>query len=264
MFAGGPTQDIVGVYPAYRSNPPPLREITSGVDAPAGMAVDALGNLYVCNNDTSNVSVYKRGATAPFVTYTHGVANPVDVAVAADESVFVANYSSTVTVYPKGSVDPSRTLKGPPGEAPLGIAFDSGGNVFVSYVKRTGSGGSIYEYAPGQDAGSDLGIVFSGWPHGVAVDPQGNLLVAVSKAPRGSYIEIFPPGSTQRKQLITAGRQLFMLALDKHSRRLYAADFGTGNGDGGVFEFAYPSGTLITKDDQGPAGSAYGVAIDGG
>ena len=52
-----------------------------------------------------------------------------------------------------------------------------------------------------------------------------------------------------------------MIALDKAQRHLYVADFGSGNHDGGVFEFTYPGGRLITKYTKGGAAAAYGVSV---
>lgn len=271
LYAGGPIKNAVDVYPAFANNPNPVGEIVTGLSAPTGVAVDAAGNVYVCNNagkytqDKNNVwtvTVYKRGQTAPFRTYSEGVWSPVDVAVAPDGTAYIANYSSAVTVYPPNSVHPSRTLVAPSGKAPVGIALDAAGDVFVSYVNPS-SGGVVYEYAPGQDTGSNLGIVFAGDPHGLAVDRAGNLVVAVSNAPGpGSLIEVFAPGSTQLKMTMTGPFQPFMLAFSRNGRRLFAADFGSGNDDGGVFEYSYPSGTLIAKYTKGAGASAYGVAID--
>ncbi len=274
LYAGGPAQNAVGVYPARSYNPSPRMQITSGLNAPTGMAVDASGNLYVCNNagtatkrrgfgkGTWTVSVYHRGETTPFEAYTTGVWNPVDVAIASDGTVYIANYSSAVTVYPPASLQPSHSLAGPSGESPLGLAFDAQGNIYVSYVNPS-TGGAIYKYAPGQTTGSDLGIIFSGSPHGLAVDRSGNLIVAVSTAPSpGSSIEVFAPGKSHPKKTIRATFQPFMLTLGKDRHQLLVADYGSGNGDGGVFRFSYPSGTLLGEDSRGPAGSAYGVALD--
>jgi sugar lactone lactonase YvrE len=271
LYAGGPIRNAVDVYPAFANNPKPVGEIVNGLSAPTGIAVDAAGNVYVCNNaghsgkDKTNVwtvTVYKRGQTVPFRTYSDGVWSPVDVAVAPDGTVYIANYSSAVTVYPPNSVHPSRTLVAPSLQAPVGIALDATGDVFVSYVNQ-GSGGVVYKYAPGKDTGSNLGIVFAGNPHGLAVDRAGNLVVAVSNAPSpGSLIEVFAPGSTQLKMTMSGPFQPFMLAFSRNGARLFAADFGSGNDDGGVFEYAYPAGTLINKDTQGAGASAYGVAID--
>lgn len=276
LYAGGPGLNEVDALAAGANNPPPLRKIVNGMSAPTGMAVDSSGNLYVCNNSGFGarpngkgsywtVDVYKRGQLKPFESYTNGVWSPVDVAIASDGTVYIANYSSTVTVYPPGSLYSSMSLVAPSGQAPLGIAFDAKGNVYVSYVLPSG-GGSVYQYAPGQTTGTNLGITFSsgGNPHGLAFDRSGNLVVAVSRAPNsGSDIEVFAPGSTKPKRTIGGVFQPFMLAFTPNGRRLFVADYGNGNGTGGgVFKFAYPSGQLLAKDTQGAAAYAYGVALD--
>jgi sugar lactone lactonase YvrE len=275
LYAGGPNTNDVDVYDAGQDNPQPRRHITRALDAPTGMAVDALDNLYVCNNAGQSargksvywtVTVYHRGKNRPFLTYTDGVLAPVDVAVSggAYPTVYVANITTAVTVYPPNSVHPSKTLKAPMGYDPIGVALDAKDRVFVSYVPQSGSGGLIYTYPPNRARGKDLGIAFpNGSPHGVAVDAQGDLIVAVSNAPgSGSQIEIFAPGKTKPKQILTGPFQPFMVALDRNNKHLFVADYGSGNDDGGVFVYAYPSGKLLFKDTNGAAAGAYGVAID--
>lgn len=273
MYAGGPNANDVDVYSASKANPPPRRHITSALDAPTGIAVDSGGNVYICNNAGQSVpgkgvywtvTVYKHGGSKPFRAYTDGVFSPVDAAVATDGTVYIANYSSAVTVYPPGSVQYARTLQEPNGFAPIGVAFDGKGNVYVSYVPRSGSGGAIYRYRPGAIHGKDIGIPFSASPHGLAFDAQGNLIVAVSNAPSsGSEIEIFAPHSKVPKQVLTGPFQPFMVALSPNQQRLYVADYGTGNNDGGVFVYQYPGGSLLYEDTNGAAAGAYGVAVGG-
>ncbi|MBV9648459.1 MAG: hypothetical protein JO043_13410 [Candidatus Eremiobacteraeota bacterium] len=274
LFAGGPNTNAVDAYVPYAQNPPPLRQITNGLFAPTGMAVDGHGNLYVCNNAGQSlgfgtkgfwtVTVYTRHGSTPFRTYTNGVWNPVDVAVAADGTTYVANFGShVVTVYPSHSINPSKMLVAPPNSSPLGIAFDSAGRVYVSYVLRSGGAGSIYVYNASQTHGKNIGIAFSGEPHGIALDARNNLIVAVSKAPgSGSDVEVYPPGAKQPSLRLPGPFQPFMLTLDPNGNRLYVADYGSGNNDGGVWVFSYPSGRQLYKDTQGTAAGAYGVAFD--
>jgi hypothetical protein len=271
MYAGGPNVNDVDVYPASQDNPPPRRHITNSLDAPTGIAIDSNANVYICNNAGQSVpgksvywtvTVYKHGGSKPFRTYTEGVFSPVDVAVASDGTVYIANYSSAVTVYPPGSVQYSMTLQAPYGWAPIGVALDRSDNVFVSYVPRSGSGGAIYKYRPGAQTGKDLNIFFTASPHGLVIDSRGNLIVAVSNAPSsGSEIEIFARGKKHPKQVLTGPFQPFMLALGRDERRLYVADYGTGNNDGGVWVFSYPDGAQLFEDTNGAAAGAYGVAV---
>jgi sugar lactone lactonase YvrE len=271
LYAGGPNTNEVDVYSAYKDNPAPRDHITTGLDIPTGMALDNTGNLYVANNAGQSVpgksvywtvTVYGHGHNRLIRTYTDGVASPVDVTIGPDNTVFIANFSNGVTVYPSGSVHPVLTLRGPSGYSSLGVATESKGAVFVSWLQPYGGGGRIYKYRPGKAHGRDLGIAFDGEPHGLAVDDRGNLIVAVSKAPNpGSDVEIFGSGKTKPKQRITGPFQPFMVALDHPNSTLFVADYGSGNNDGGVFVYDYPSGKLLAKDTQGAAGGAYGVAI---
>src|ERR1700682_4298697 len=99
--------------------------------------------------------------------------------------------------------------------------------------------------------------------NGMAVDKQGNLLVAVSSAPNsGSVIDVFAPGNPNPSKQFGGVFQPFMIDLDRGEHHLYVADYGSGNHDGGVFEFSYPSGTLVNKYTQGAASEAYGVAVN--
>ncbi|HMF27923.1 MAG TPA: hypothetical protein VKE42_04070, partial [Candidatus Cybelea sp.] len=76
-------------------------------------------------------------------------------------------------------------------------------------------------------------------------------------------IEIFARGKKHPKQVLTGPFQPFMVALSSDEQRLYVADYGTGNNDGGVFVFSYPDGTQLFKDTTGAAAGAYGVAVGG-
>jgi sugar lactone lactonase YvrE len=271
LYAGGPNLNDVDLYRASGHNPKPLRHIINGLDAPTGMTVDSAGDLYVCNNAGQSVpgksvfwtvTVYHYRQGYPYKTYTNGVFSPVDVAVGGDGTVYIANYSSSVTVYTRGSVDPSQSLQGPSGYAPLGVALDAKGRLYVSYVALSGVGGRIYRYAPGKTTGKDLGISFAGNPHGIAVDAAGNLIVAVSTAPSpGSSIEVFAPGKTHPKETLSGPFQPFMVALSPDNGKLFVADYASGNNDGGVFVYDYSAGTLLYEDKQGAAAGAYGVAV---
>lgn len=257
----------IGIYPLNTNNPPPIGEIIQDVDTPTGIALDSASSLYVANNTTRSVAgikkgmtnfvtVYPKGTGSPNLFYTLDVHHPTDVAVGTDGTVYVASFGDGyVTEYPPGSQTPSLHFQAPSGSA-IAVALDAQNNLYVACTNSN----AVYEFPPGSTVGTNLGLVLGGEPHGIAFDTNGNLVVAVSRAPNGnSVIDVFGPGQTQPKKQITGTFQPFMVAFDHRRAHLYVADFGSGNHDGGVFEFAYPSGTLLNKYATGEATGAYGV-----
>src|SRR5579863_7249021 len=49
IYVGDAYAQTVWIFPAGPSNPSPVGSITTGVSGPQGVAVDAIGNLYVAN-----------------------------------------------------------------------------------------------------------------------------------------------------------------------------------------------------------------------
>src|SRR5579884_3596374 len=47
LYVSSRSQNIVEGYRAHDKNPPPFRQITSGINGPSGMAVDSQCNLYI-------------------------------------------------------------------------------------------------------------------------------------------------------------------------------------------------------------------------
>ena len=269
LYVSDVLDDRVDLYPLNANDPPSLGSIF-GIDVPTGMAVDVSHKLYVAHNEgeppdvlskdvETPVTVYLPGHDRPAAQYVQDLRHPTDVVVGTDGTVYVANFGDGyVTEFPPGSYAPSLNFQPPSGTA-IGLALDASNDLYVSCAVSN----AVFEFAPGSTHGTNLGLALGGEPHGMAFDANGDLLVAVSAAPNsGSVIDVFPPGKTQPSKQIAGTFQPFMIAFDRSKRHLYVADFGSGNHDGGVFEFAYPSGTLVSKYAQGGATAAYGVAVN--
>jgi DNA-binding beta-propeller fold protein YncE len=270
LYVSDPILSRVDIYPLNTNNPAPIGEIRAGLETPTGMAVDSSHLLYVANNTDNKslnhtkgtayfVSVYAPGSGFPETMYSQDLHHPSDVAVGADGTVYVASYGDGyVTEYPPGSKTPSQHFQ-PPSGSPIAVALDANNNLYVACALAN----AVFEFPPGSTVGTNLGLVLGGEPHGMAFDTSGNLLVAVSKAPNsGSVVDVFAPGATMPSAQIGGVFQPFMIDFDQSKRHLYVADYGSGNHDGAVFEFAYPSGTLVGKYSQGAASAAYGVAVN--
>jgi hypothetical protein len=110
--------------------------ITSGLNAPAGLFVDAAHDLWVTNSGASNVLVFPRGAMTPSETL-HDSNQPNDVAVCGDGTAFVADSLNGVGVgvYPPGHTHATRRLvakQSVQGSNEFYVTCDSAGNVFAT------------------------------------------------------------------------------------------------------------------------------------
>jgi DNA-binding beta-propeller fold protein YncE len=192
--------------------------------------------LYVAGQNQSVVAIYDlEEIGAPQIgAITNGINTPFGLALDAQGTLYVANPSGTVTIYPADATSPSLTLS--QGLiSPVGIAVDTNNDV---YVGNQGSAPSIQVYAQGQTSpyrtitsplivhpgpitfdthrnlfivdnnngiaempfGSQnltwLGLQGLGYPSAIAVDPfNGNLYVSDISSKHDTLI--FLPGQTQ-------------------------------------------------------------------
>ena len=140
----------------------------SGFSSPYGVAVDAVGNVYVA--DYGNNAVKKISLDGTMSVLGSGFYNLHGLAVDAAGTVFVADtYNNAVK---KILLDGTMSVLGSGFSYPRGLAVDAAGTVFVAdtnnnAVKKISLDGTV----------SVLGSGFSS-PYGVAVDAVGNVYVA--------------------------------------------------------------------------------------
>jgi hypothetical protein len=176
-----------------------------------GIAIDALGNLYVSDNDTIRKIAPDRTVTTlagqPDVYGSNGgtgsgaqFANPRGVAVDTQGNIYVADQGDCTIrkVTPAGFVS---TLAGEPNVdgnvdgsvsvaqfiSPTGIAVDGSGNIFVSDsdsadIREILPTGTVVTVAGnvtvrGDIDGTGTGALFA-FPEGLSVDTSGNLYIA--------------------------------------------------------------------------------------
>lgn len=144
----------IAVYAVAAEGATPIRTIAGSnilLQCPAGMGLDAAGELYVADPCGGSISVY------------------------APES--------------DGNAAPVRTIAGSNTglNGPFAVALDAAGNVYVTNTGGyTANAGSVTVYAPGASgnappvrtlAGCNTGIGYPWGPRGVALDPDGNVYV---------------------------------------------------------------------------------------
>jgi len=175
-------------------------------------AVDAKANpqLYVTNNDGA-VRIFSlssdKGNVAPTRTIAGGktgIANPAGIAFAPDGQIAVANVLSeggavhALVFAPKASGDanPLRAISCGGTTVPLGVAYDTNGNLYVTNGK---GGNDVVVFAPSDNGCVNGNRIIAGAnttlldPYGVRVDAKGTIYVA--NPGTGGIVE-FAPGAS--------------------------------------------------------------------
>lgn len=209
------------------------------VNAPWGDWVDNSGNLYVAINEGKTITEYDPIGN-PIFTYNLGLVEPIAVTTDRFGAVYEADRVSGVSEFPQ-RINQSINC---PNYPATGIAVDRRGDVFIS------SNNQILEYRHGLvDSACTptvLPIVTSS-PVGLAVDRQGNLLVADSGSAAVDIVA--PPYTSITGTLGTGYTAPERVTINKAGTQAYVTDgFQT------VRVLTYPSGSNVAT-----LGSANGI-----
>jgi gliding motility-associated-like protein len=230
--------------------------ISSGLTGPRGLAVDAVGNIYVADYLGGAVKKLPIGGGAP-VTLGSGFSHPMGVAVDAAGNVYVADLSNTnIMMIPFNGGVPVIVATG--FINPFGIAIDAAGNLYVAdngnkAIKKIpadggpvvilGSGfnalacvavdaaGNVYAGDSGDHAVYELPVgggprivIGSGpaSPLGLAIDGEGNIYVADSF---NDMVKKIPAGGGAPVMIGSGNDTMTGVAIDG-SGNLYVSQFG--------------------------------------
>jgi len=154
--------------PAYSANP---TSVGTGLSAPAGVAVDAAGNVFVADAGNNEVEEIPFGSSTP-VVLASGYNSPFGIAVDKAGNVYVASQGYTqlrkIKAGGAGTVNMGSGFSDP-----TGVAVDAAGNVYVA----DGGNNAIKKIPAGTNVPVAIGSGFND-PTGVAVDAAGNVYVA--------------------------------------------------------------------------------------
>jgi hypothetical protein len=255
----------VQVYDQKGQNQQPIVAL-AGLSSPRGITVDAKGVLWVADNDANIVYGFRPGRTKPAKKLYVAWAAPWAVAFADDGTGYVANQQpccgNLIQVFPPGSKFPASQL-GPGPNTPYlnifpGLTVDAQGNLYGTYCCRTPSGGfGVIEYPKGTTTPEDLGISLNG-SFGIQIASNGDIIVSDVTA----GIEAYKAGSSTPYVTIpsVSGGLYLQIALRKDERAVYVAD----EGNGCVWEFAFPSGRILDQITTGLDTDVKGVALGRG
>ena len=177
LYVSGYYSNNVLVYDLEQLGVPQIGAITTGVNGPRCVSLDASGSLYVSNTNGGNVTIYPPGATTPSLTLS-GLTSPACATVDAQGNVWVSNHGtpSSIVVYPPGVATPSQTITDAALiKSPEQLAFDADGNaIFGDDV----TGVSKIPVGSNKPVSLRLKGLVPNSTEGIAIDPRnGSLFV---------------------------------------------------------------------------------------
>jgi streptogramin lyase len=262
---------------------------------PAGLAVDAAGNVYVADQGNNSIrkitsaGVVSTLAGSGTIGATNGTGKaasfnaPAGVAVDASGNVFVADYvnnlirkitpAGVVTTF-AGNSNPG-TTNGTGAAAsfnnPTDLAIDNSGNIFVadyanSMIRKITPAGLVSTFAGSVNTGSADGTGAAAtfdYPVGITMDASGNLYVTdsfnftIRKITPAGVVTTFA-GSGNRAYTDGTGtaasfKNLSLLAVDKNGN-LYVIDTN-------MIRKVDPNAVVTSVIGSGAVGSADGAAL---
>lgn len=191
------------MYMPKTPNGSPIGSITDGVSAPAGVAVDSAGALYVTNEGNNTVTVYAQGSSSPSLTISNGISGPYGIAVDSSGEVFVSNLNTNIlTAYKAGATSPFETFDFTAFGQAVGVGVDGSYNVWVACDSSNG----VFEILAGSQTVQNSGLTSLDGPISVAIGKR-NVIYVSNFA--GSNVNIYSNGSTTPSATITDGMGQF-------------------------------------------------------
>lgn len=180
---------------------PYLSEITN----PTGIAIGRDGHLYISSRQEG--AVYRVGPDKEIHLVADELGIATGIAFDPDGILHVGDRQGTIyRIEPNG--EPRSFCQLPPSVAAFHLAFDGGGNLFVSGPSLS-SVDSIYRVTP--VGGVEIFHTGLGRPQGLAFDTKGNLYVAEALAGDSGVYRITPDGS---RDFLVSSPPLVGLAFD--------------------------------------------------
>ncbi len=193
----------------------PIATAFSGLKAPAQVAVDGAGTIYVADSGNNRVAVLTTGNSV--LSIGTGLSRPTGVAVDGLGNVYVSDTGNNrvVRIYASGG---QQTLSITGLNAPTGLALDGIGDLFVA-----DQGNSRVVELPISASQTTINLGTTTFaPSGVAVDAAGDLYVADAT---NLQVVAYAAGSTNGNAILTGLKAPVGIAVDVNGS-VYVADTG--------------------------------------
>jgi DNA-binding beta-propeller fold protein YncE len=252
LTIAGRTLTLVQAGSGYVAAAPITALVSSGLNQPAGVAVDGAGNVYIA--DTGNNAIKKWNAASQTVStlVSSGLSAPQSVAVDGGGNVYIADtYDEAIKEWNATGNTVSTLVSSACYYQPFGVAVDAAGNVYLA----DGANSAIREWIAASNTISTLVSSGLNEPFGVAVDGQGNVYVADTF--HNAIKEWNAAGNTVSTLVSPGLNQPGAVAVDG-AGNVYIAD----SGNNAIKEWNAAGNTVSTLVSSG-LNEPYGVAVDG-
>src|SRR5579883_1522512 len=187
-----------GAINYYNGNVPGGITSSFAVSYPSSVAVDDANNIYVGGDSNTEcqsyvLEFYAAGGSFEYTNNLECGSAPWSIAATSGASpafavLGISNYEELV--FPEQGVNSSGGYNDPNLAAALAVTVDGADDVFLA-GRNMANNPEVDILTPSQGL-SNLGLQLSGLPTALAIDTQGDLLVAEC----GHGINVFPPGKT--------------------------------------------------------------------
>jgi len=238
-----------GAVDYYNANAPGGITASTAVSYANSVAVDDSDNIYVGANSATEcqgliIELYSIGGTFSYTDNLGCESQPRSIAPASGASpAFDAAeaVSYQMLSFPDQGVNSSFGYTDPNLIALATITVDGANNVYLGGTNSSNAP-EVDFLTPSQQL-SSLGLQLSGTPTALAIDTQGDLLVAEC----GVGIAVFPPGATTPSSFYDAHNCPSSMVFGNGGNWLYVIDHGIQRGYYNVFVYEYPGGGVTTE-----------------
>ncbi len=194
--------------------------LATNLNSPAGVAVDAAGNVYIANANNGAIQKVSAANNSINTLPVSGLAHPASVAVDGVGNLYFADpTTNTVTKWNVGNSQLTTLVGGL--NQPWGVALDGAGNV---YIAEAGAN-VIKKWTAATGQVTNLISTGLNFPTGVAVDVAGNLYIADFN---NSAIKKWSAVTGTVTTLTTAGLDSPISVGVDGGGNVFFSDYGTG------------------------------------
>jgi DNA-binding beta-propeller fold protein YncE len=174
LTIAGQTLTITQAGSTYVSATSVSTLVSSGLNAPAGVAVDGSGNVYIADTGNNAIKEWTPASNSVTTLVSSGLSNPYGVAVDGADNVYIADTGNNVIKEWTAANQSVSTLVSSGLKFPYGVAVDGAGNVYIADTFNN----AVKERIATSDTITTLSSLGLFYPSGVAVGGAGNVYIA--------------------------------------------------------------------------------------